>query len=207
MPRPNILLLDEPFSGLDARLRDTMRDETAQIIHETGATCILVTHHAEEAMRMSDRIAILRKGQLIQEGVPSELYARPKNHFVASIFSDINEILCKVENGRVDSVFGQFPAAAADIDGQAVLCVRQADLNLSRLEETLSSAGPEGRVTDAKFLGQWWLFEVAVAGLDTRLRVKQSYSSPFRPGDEVRISADPARVMVFAPSDEDDLKN
>ena len=77
VPRPNVLLLDEPFSGLDKRLRDTMREETLSILQETRTTCVMVTHHTEEAIRMGDRIAVMRQGRLIQAGTAEALYESP----------------------------------------------------------------------------------------------------------------------------------
>lgn len=77
-PRPSVLLMDEPFSGLDPRLRERMREETLAILHETRATCIVVTHDAEEAMRMGHRVALLRKGRVAHAGTALDLYRAPK---------------------------------------------------------------------------------------------------------------------------------
>ncbi|MGB6907079.1 MAG: ABC transporter ATP-binding protein, partial [Methyloceanibacter sp.] len=76
-PRPSVLLMDEPFSGLDPRLRERMREETLAILHETRATCIVVTHDAEEAMRMGDQLALMRRGRVVQTGKPLDLYRAP----------------------------------------------------------------------------------------------------------------------------------
>src|SRR5262249_1699171 len=77
-PRPSVLLMDEPFSGLDPRLRERMREETLAILHETGATSIVVTHDAEEAMRMGDNVVLLRDGRVVQSGRALDLYRAPK---------------------------------------------------------------------------------------------------------------------------------
>ena len=92
-PRPGILLMDEPFSGLDTRLREEMREETLTILHETRATCMVVTHSSEEAMRMGNRIALMRSGRLIQVGTAQELYHAPADIGAARMFSDLNEIV------------------------------------------------------------------------------------------------------------------
>src|SRR5215210_7022561 len=82
-PRPSVLLMDEPFSGLDPRLREKMREETLAILHETRATSIVVTHDSEEAMRMGDQVALLRRGRVVQTGKALDLYRAPKDIFAA----------------------------------------------------------------------------------------------------------------------------
>ena len=89
-PRPAVLLMDEPFSGLDSRLKDAVRAETLAILRQSRATAIVVTHDAEEAMRMGDRIALLRDGRLKQSGRAEELYLQPADLFVAGFFSELN---------------------------------------------------------------------------------------------------------------------
>ncbi|MDJ0513302.1 MAG: ABC transporter ATP-binding protein, partial [Methyloceanibacter sp.] len=86
-PRPGVVLMDEPFSGLDSQLRESMREETLAILRESRATCIVVTHDAEEAMRMGDVIALMREGRIVQMGSAPELYRAPKNIFAARTFS------------------------------------------------------------------------------------------------------------------------
>ena len=77
VPRPGILLMDEPFSGLDSRLRDSVRADTLSVLRETGATALVVTHDPEEAMRISDRIVLMRRGRIVQQGSAQDLYDRP----------------------------------------------------------------------------------------------------------------------------------
>ena len=87
VPRPGVLLMDEPFSGLDSRLRDSVRADTLSVLLEAGATAVVVTHDPEEAMRMADRIVLMRGGRIAQEGRAEELYDRPQSLFVARFFS------------------------------------------------------------------------------------------------------------------------
>ena len=96
-PRPSVLLMDEPFSGLDPRLREKMREETLAILHETRATSIVVTHDAEEAMRMGDRVALMRQGRIVQTGKALELYRAPKDILAARTFSDLNELTARID--------------------------------------------------------------------------------------------------------------
>ena len=91
-PSPRILLMDEPFSSLDSRLRDRVRRQTMDVLREMKTTTIVVTHEPDEAMCIADRIALMREGHLEQIGTPRELYARPKTLFAARFFSDVNEL-------------------------------------------------------------------------------------------------------------------
>ncbi|MFK7962929.1 MAG: ABC transporter ATP-binding protein [Burkholderiaceae bacterium] len=91
-PNPNALLLDEPFSGLDTVRRADVREQTRTLIQETGIAALMVTHDPEEAMFMADRLAIMHEGQIIQIGSPDEVYFRPHNAFVASLFGPLNRI-------------------------------------------------------------------------------------------------------------------
>ncbi len=91
-PRPRLMLMDEPFSGLDLRLRDEIRDMTLDLLREEGTAVLLVTHDPDEAMRMADEIALMRKGAIIQKGAPYNIYNAPIDKAAAAFFSDINVI-------------------------------------------------------------------------------------------------------------------
>ena len=106
VPRPAVMLMDEPFSGLDVQLREAMQEETLGLLRETRATSVIVTHHPEEAMRIGNRIAVMRAGRLVQAGTAEELYHRPADLFVARLFSEINEIAYPVRGGRVETPLG-----------------------------------------------------------------------------------------------------
>ncbi len=92
VPRPAVMLMDEPFSGLDVQLRERLQEETLRLLRETRATCLIVTHAPAEAIRLGDRIAVMRAGRLVQAGKAEELYRNPADLFVARLFSEINEI-------------------------------------------------------------------------------------------------------------------
>ncbi|MFQ6017731.1 MAG: ABC transporter ATP-binding protein, partial [Kiloniellaceae bacterium] len=109
-PRPRVMLMDEPFSGLDTQLRNQVRDETLHILKQSGAATLMVTHDPEEAMFMADRIALMREGRLVQVGPPTDLYFAPKDAFVASFFGDMNRLECVVHEGRVATPFGAIEA-------------------------------------------------------------------------------------------------
>jgi spermidine/putrescine transport system ATP-binding protein len=102
-PRPKILLLDEPLSALDLKLRKEMQIELKRLQHETGITFIFVTHDQEEALTMSDRIAVMSKGEVLQVGGPKDIYDRPANRFVANFIGETNFLegrLGNCEGGR-----------------------------------------------------------------------------------------------------------
>ncbi|WP_458790226.1 ABC transporter ATP-binding protein [Yoonia sp. MH D7] len=109
-PKPKIMLMDEPFSGLDDRLRDDIRDETLAVLKEEGTAVLLVTHEPGEAMRMADEIALMRDGKIVQRGAPYHIYNAPSDKEAAGFFSDINVINGTVQGALTDTAFGQFLA-------------------------------------------------------------------------------------------------
>jgi iron(III) transport system ATP-binding protein len=109
-PRPRIMLMDEPFSGLDNRLRDGIRDETLTLLKEEDTAVLLVTHEPEEAMRMADEIALMRGGKIVQQGAPYNVYTRPSDKASVAFFSDINVLKSQVNGALADTPFGQFLA-------------------------------------------------------------------------------------------------
>ncbi|MEH6644220.1 ABC transporter ATP-binding protein [Sulfitobacter sp.] len=109
-PRPRIMLMDEPFSGLDNRLRDGIRDETLSILIEEDTAVLLVTHEPDEAMRMADEIALMRDGKIVQQGAPYNVYTRPVDRAAVSFFSDANVLQAKVTGALAHTAFGRFLA-------------------------------------------------------------------------------------------------
>ncbi|AXI46108.1 Fe3+/spermidine/putrescine ABC transporter ATP-binding protein [Sulfitobacter sp. SK012] len=109
-PRPRIMLMDEPFSGLDNRLRDGIRDETLAILKEQDTAVLLVTHEPDEAMRMADEIALMRGGKIVQQGAPYNVYTRPMDRAAASFFSDANVLRALVSGALAQTPFGRFLA-------------------------------------------------------------------------------------------------
>ncbi len=108
-PRPELILLDEPFSSIDGMLKAHIRKEIRDILKKTGTTALFVTHDTRDAMTMSDRICMLRKGRSIQTGTPAELYNRPLNAYVANFFGRTNLIRARVTDGGLQTPFGLFP--------------------------------------------------------------------------------------------------
>ncbi|TDT94749.1 iron(III) transport system ATP-binding protein [Azorhizobium sp. AG788] len=195
-PRPGILLLDEPFSGLDRRLRDQVRADTLAVLREARATCIIVTHDPEEAMRLGDRIALLRHGLLIQLGTPEALYRAPADMGVARFFCELYELPGVVSGGAVETAFGRFPAPAHVPDGPAAVAVRPHGFRFST-----GAGGARGRVIEKRFLGEVDLLEVIAEGLERPLVARVRPGGDICRGQDVQIHVDPAEVLVFAASE------
>ena len=118
-PRPRVMLMDEPFSGLDNRLRDGIRDDTLAVLKDEGAAVLLVTHEPDEAMRMADQIALMRDGRIVQRGAPYNIYNAPQDRQAAAFFSDINVIRGISRGALTDTPFGAF-LTPGHADGAAV---------------------------------------------------------------------------------------
>jgi iron(III) transport system ATP-binding protein len=199
-PRPSILLMDEPFSGLDVQLRRAMQEETLAILRETGATSIIVTHDPQEAMRLADRIVVLGRGRVVQTGRAATLYHAPESLFVARLFSEINEIEAVVSGGCLTTPFGEIGAAGLAEGTHAVICIRQRAVELKA-----KGAGVEARIVDVKFLGDAQVVELVVQGLEETLAAEVPAGSGYRRGDEVAVFVEPTTILVFPAEVEFDL--
>ena len=165
-PRPKIMLMDEPFSGLDDRLRDDIRDETLEVLKSEGTAVLLVTHEPGEAMRMADEIALMRNGKIVQQGAPYNIYNAPKDIEAASFFSDINVIKGKVEGALTDTPFGQFLAPGVPDGTDVDIAIRPQHI---KIEFDRGGRGPSptpaegtaarGVVQRARFMGASSLVE------------------------------------------------
>jgi iron(III) transport system ATP-binding protein len=197
-PRPDVLLLDEPFSGLDSQLRAQIRDETLHLLKQNGTATLLVTHDPEEAMFLGDRIVLMRQGRLVQAGRPEDLYLRPVNAFAASFFGEINRLDGVVRNGCVDTPLGcVHPSNLADGTPVEVL-IRPEMLSLSETPP----AGPatEARVQAARLLGRTSLVHMTVE--DPRqgpVHLHARVAGVWLPAEESRvwIALDAGRAFVF----------
>ena len=191
-PRPAVILMDEPFSGLDSRLKDSVRADTLAILREARATAIVVTHDAEEAMRMADRIALLRGGRLVQVGSSDDLYRRPVDIFTASFFSEVNLFESVVREGRVETPLGQFSANGIK-EGRAVdVAVRLQGVRLAG-----DGAGVPARVLSRRFLGVVDFFTFAVAGSEEPVRARIRDDGIPEGLRDVALSVNERDILVF----------
>jgi iron(III) transport system ATP-binding protein len=165
-PRPPVLLMDEPFSGLDERLRDGIRDATLDLLKEEGTAVLLVTHEPDEAMRMADEILLMREGRIVQRGAPYNIYTRPADQRVAAFFSDVNVIRGVVRGALTETPFGQFLAPGIPDGAEVEILIRPQHL---RIDFDRGGRGPNptpedgvparGVVERARFMGRESLVE------------------------------------------------
>ncbi len=147
VPRPRVILMDEPFSGLDQRLREDVRRGTLEILQETRASALIVTHDPLEAMELADRILLMRQGRLVQQGTPRELYHDPIDADAARFFSHFNEIEASVVNGRVATPFGPMSSRLLAEGASAVVMIRpQGLVPLRAGQQGAVAPGPRGTV-------------------------------------------------------------
>ena len=190
--RPKVLLMDEPYSGLDARLRDEIRDESLSLLKEEGSAVLLVTHEAGEALRMADRIALMRNGRIVQTGEPYHIYNHPLDRAAAAFFSEINVISGKVVSQQVETPFGPF-LSVGHADGTPVeIVIRPQHLALllddggAPPEATPESGIPaRGVVTRARYMGSESLVEVRMGHDGSMLRA--SVAGTFLPSPDAPI--------------------
>ena len=192
VPRPAVMLMDEPFSGLDVQLRERLQEETLTLLRETRATCLIVTHAPAEAIRLGDRIAVMRAGRLLQAGKAEELYRNPADLFVARLFSEINEIPYTVESGALRTPIGAFAVPGLNEGEEAILCIRRRAIRIGS-----AGAGLPARLLRSQFLGDLALLEVAVHGFERPLLTVVREGEQPRQGQEVSISVDAESVLVF----------
>lgn len=148
-PAPGVLLLDEPFSALDAGLRVQVRSQVSQILREVGVTSIFVTHDQDEAFVMGDRVAVMRDTRIEQVGRPGELYRRPVNRWVAGFVGEANLVTGTRRNGSAETVLGSIP-----VDGDAEMAPSGADVAvLVRPEQIELFAGGSAEVLDVEYYG------------------------------------------------------
>ncbi|MCE8507610.1 ABC transporter ATP-binding protein [Ruegeria pomeroyi] len=165
-PRPRIMLMDEPFSGLDNRLRDGIRDDTLALLKEEDAAVLLVTHEPEEAMRMADEIALMRGGRIVQQGAPYNVYTRPADRAAVAFFSDINVLRATVTGALAQTPFGQFlaPGIPDRTEVDIVFRPQHVKLDFDRggkgpLPTPSDGVAARGVVERARFLGSESLVE------------------------------------------------
>lgn len=194
-PRPGILMLDEPFSSLDARLRETVRNETLAILRETRATTLIVTHDPEEAMVLGDRIALLRDGQIVQVDTSSEIYRKPADLSAARFFSPLTEIAANVTDGHADTPLGRVPVTGRVEGAPVVVAIRP----VGALDVTDESDGIPGRVVSKREALGVDLFEVQVAGVDAPIHLRRRSDINLKPGSDIMLRLNGEHVLVFDP--------
>ncbi|WP_067479112.1 ABC transporter ATP-binding protein [Actinomadura hibisca] len=198
--RPKLLLLDEPLSNLDAKLRAAMRAELAALQQEIGVTTLLVTHDQDEALSMSSRIAVMRAGRIVQEGTPREIYQRPASRFAADFVGTTNFLDgVRCDGKRVRTALGELdvPGAPAATAGDAVLlAVRPEALRLHQVRPEGVPNLVRGEIERSMFVGDSVECHVRVA--DVVWTARQDPELPVASGDEVWLELPAERISVIA---------
>jgi iron(III) transport system ATP-binding protein len=206
--KPKLLLLDEPLSNLDAKLRERMRFEIKRLQTELGITAIYVTHDQGEALGMSDEIAVMRDGVVVQQGTPDDIYNRPRSGFVADFVGSAN-LLPGTAAESVDSgeaVAVAFPDGTSIVGsatdkvaaGDAVaLIVRAEAVRATPIARGAAPAAGElaGIVRSRVFLGE--SADLLVETLGRELRIRVSAEAPYAPGSGIGLQITPGRCLVL----------
>lgn len=199
-PSPQLILLDEPFSGLDADMRRQVRREVKEILAQSGLTAIFVTHDQVEAFDLSDKIAVMNRGRIDQVGNPENLYHHPESLFVARFLGLADLIPGKIREERVETALGNFlfvPTEEPLIDGAPVeVIIRPADVDV------IPSADGEASVVARHFRGSDNLYTIALPSGGS-VRSQTPWDFILELGTKVTITVEPMRVVVFPSLPED----
>jgi iron(III) transport system ATP-binding protein len=193
---PEVVLLDEPFSGLDASMRAQVRAEVRAILLAAGVTALFVTHDQEEALSLADTVAVMRDGRVEQVGTPEEVYGRPATRWVASFLGEADVLPGVAQDGVVEFELARVPLDPS-LRGKVDVLVRPESVSLS-LGPGSGSGGErvEGRVVERQFFGHDQLVHVELPS-GRRVRSRSLSYPVWHPGDQVRVAVD-GPVNVFA---------
>ncbi len=205
-PKPRIMLMDEPFSGLDNRLRDGIRDETLALLKEEDTAVLLVTHEPDEAMRMADEIALMRDGKIVQQGAPYNVYTRPVDRAAVAFFSDANVLRARVEGALAMTPFGRFlaPGVADGTEVDIVFRPQHVRIDFDRGEApapTPKEGTPaRGVVSRARFMGSESLVEFRMQNTGETLKATVPNVFLPQPGTVLYLRVPRDRCFVFPAS-------
>ena len=194
--QPQVLLLDEPLSALDAKVRSRLRDEIRRVQLEVGITTLFVTHDQEEALAIADRVGVMQAGKLEQLGPPTLVYSRPATPFVADFVGLTNRIPGEVKNGGVEVRGTQLPLVQQDVsNGRAVALVRPEAVTIAGSAD--GDSGPlVGTVIAVAFLGAISRVTVDLGDMTVLAQLPTSAASDHPAGSRVRLSLRPDPVLV-----------
>lgn len=191
-PQPTLMLLDEPLSNLDVQVRQRLRQEVRQILKATETTAIFVTHDQEEALAISDQIAVMRQGKIEQIGTPETIYTQPASRFVAQFVTSANFIPAQRYEHLWKTEIGAWELSRANLNGQTrgELMLRQEDVSLNP-DETSSIV-----VLERQFLGREYRYCLQSPS-GQYLYVRTGISQPLAIGTRVRVSVDAQALQFF----------
>jgi iron(III) transport system ATP-binding protein len=205
---PKVLLLDEPLSNLDAKLREELRFEIKSLVRRMGITSVYVTHDQAEAMVISDRIAVMDSGNVVQMGTPEEIYEKPANRFVADFIGTMNfmsgevvEIVQDTDSVYVRTEFSEkmlckSPSMAATTLGKKVYAsIRPEDVEVFTEPPEIRENLFKGNIVHKAYLGNFLYFFVSVNG--NMVRVQAPHNVPREEGEEIYLFLNPKKCMIL----------
>jgi ABC-type Fe3+/spermidine/putrescine transport system ATPase subunit len=194
--QPNVLLLDEPLSNLDAHLRDEMRELIRGIQKDTKVTMVFVTHDQEEAVILADKIALIFDGVLRQNDTPDKFYEQPATERIARFFGGLNFLPGKLTDGRFDSSIGQFAVPQGVVDsGDALLSIRPESIEMGVADDASNIA--MGRITSHVYMGTHTRYKVKVKDEVFQVVADPQSIKNFKEGDEVNLRFAPEKVWAL----------
>ena len=191
---PAIICMDEPLSNLDAKLRVQLRNELKQMQKDFGITTIYVTHDQEEALTLSDRIAVFNKGYIEQIGTPNEVYNFSKTEFVCNFIGDINRLS--------DEVVAKLNAAGAPVDAARHNYIRLERLHVN-VEAQPGQAVLPGIVKMREYYGLYIKYYIDLGSQTIKVIEKNDGVRIYEEGQQVSVVIDPRDIMAYEPSGED----
>ncbi len=198
-PRPRVVLLDEPFSGLDAQLRHRVRDGAATILRESGVATLMVTHDSEEAMYIADRIAVMYEGGFRQIGTPDDIYLQPADGFVASFFGEVNRFRGVVSKAGVETPVGTVGTSEFADGTEVEVLMRPEALEFSASKN--GASGAAAIVESARFLGRTSLIDAKVGdGEPVPVRIRVAGRQLPAKGTQVFVRQNGDQAFIFVPN-------
>lgn len=186
---PEIICLDEPLSNLDAKLRVQLRKELKDLQKRFGITSIYVTHDQEEALTLSNRIAVFNKGKIEQIGTPDEIYNHSATEFVCNFIGDINRL-----DTELLEKMGAFEKTDLDREAHSYIRLERVSVNDEQTEDVLTA---KGIVKDQEYYGLYIKYSIEVEGCRLKVMEKNSGKQAYGVGEEVTISFNPADIMQY----------
>lgn len=199
-PEPDILLLDEPFSNLDVRLRMEMREEVRRILKDAGVTAVSVTHDQEEALSLSDRVAVMQNGHVEQVGRPETVFEHPESRFVASFLGKASFLSGQINDGTVNTSIGTYSTEilkglTEEYDGASVdVLVRPDDLRAQ-----LASNEGNGHIVHRQYNGPSFVYRVELENGDV-VHCEHNHAEEITLGESVRVELDADHSLAWYPS-------
>ncbi|GAB3327105.1 ABC transporter ATP-binding protein [Haloplanus salinarum] len=203
-PEPEVLLLDEPFANLDIRLRERMREEVRRIIKETNVTAVSVTHDQEEALSISDRVAVMNDGQIEQVGRPESVFEHPKSRFVADFLGQASFLTGRLAENHIDTGLGTLSAdllqgLSSEYDGARIdVLVRPDDLRATPCDGDRRTGN--GTLVGRQYTGPSFVYAVELDTGDV-VHCEHNHSTDHELGERVTVDLVADHTLAWYPAE------